>query len=647
MLALALFAGNVWVCRELFATEYLDYRGSIEGAYVGLSRWVMEHPWDLSWFPLWYGGIPFQNTYPPLLHVLVALVAAALNISPALSHHAVTAAMYCLGPVTLFWLAWKLSGDRSAAFVAGLLYSFLSPSALLTSDIAREIGTAFGPRRLHVLLVYGEGPHVASLTLLPLALLALHGALTRRRPPAVYAAMFALTAVVLTNWLGAFALAAAVFSYLLAVPGPRWSRKLLAASGIGLLAYALASPWIPPSTIAAIRFNAQYVVGSYPLSAIHLAYGLIVLAAVAALFLILRRCRASPLMRFASVFFLLTGALSLSWYWLGTYLMPQPERYHLEMEMALALFVAAGLVPLWRRLPARYRSAVVLVCVALLVVQAVTFRRSARRLIRAADIGLTLEYQVARWLATNLPGSRVYAQGSTRFWLNAFADNPQIGGGFDQGITNPLVPHVTFGVAFNKADAARSVLWLRSFGADAIVVSGPNTRNAYRDFQDPAKFEGVLPVLWRDGGDVIYEVPGRRRSLAHALLPEQLVSRRLDNYLDNEPLRAYYDALGDMSLPVAELEWRSPNQAVINADLDSGQVLSVQVTWHPGWHATVNGEVRPVRSDGLGFLVIEPRCDGPCSVTLTYDGGTEMKLAKAASVTALLAPLLLLVRRRT
>ena len=120
-----LLALNGYICRELFTTEYTQHMGSIESAYISLSRWIMEHPWELKWFPLWYGGIPFQNAYPPLLHLLVALVATVCGISAALSHHAVTAALYCLGPVTLFWFACKLSGERWLSFWAALFYSVI------------------------------------------------------------------------------------------------------------------------------------------------------------------------------------------------------------------------------------------------------------------------------------------------------------------------------------------------------------------------------------------------------------------------------------------------------------------------------------------------------------------------------------------
>src|SRR5580693_547319 len=87
---------NADICHRLFRTEYLHQMDSIEGSYIGLSRYILAHPRDLTWFPLWYSGIPFQNTYPPLLHMLVAGTAWLFNISPALAHHIVGAAIYCL-----------------------------------------------------------------------------------------------------------------------------------------------------------------------------------------------------------------------------------------------------------------------------------------------------------------------------------------------------------------------------------------------------------------------------------------------------------------------------------------------------------------------------------------------------------------------
>jgi hypothetical protein len=64
--------------------------------------------------------------------------------------------------------------------------------------------------------------------------------------------------------------------------------------------------------------------------------------------------------------------------------------------------------------------------------------------------------------------------------------------------------------------------------------------------------------------------------------------------------------------------------------MESGEVLSVQITYNPGWHALINGVRQPLRADGLGLMVIEPSCHGPCTVDLIWDGGREARWTKWA-----------------
>jgi hypothetical protein len=625
---LLIVALNLVICRRLLLAEYLDQMGSIEAAYIGLSRWILERPGELGWFPLWYGGIPFQNTYPPLLHFLVAATAALFSLSPARAHHLVGGVAYLLGPVTLYWLARTLSGDRLRSLVAALAYSLVAPSGLLIPAVAQDMGTAFGPRRLQALVVYGEGPHVLSLALLPLAVLALHRGLERFRPVRVLIAALAAAAVALTNWLGAFALAVATSAYLAA----HWDRfglpGLLRAGSVGLLAYCLAAPWLPPSTIAAIRRNAQYTVGHYPMTAWQVAAGLLLVLFAAGLMRLLRRRGIPRFAIFAALLAAVMGAITLAGAWFGRHLVPQPERYHLEMDIGLvltAIFAPAAAV---RRLPRWARGALAAAALAAALWLAEAGAYQARKWIRPVNIADTMEYQVARWLDENLPGKRVFATGSTKFWLNAFGDNPQLGGGFDQGITNPMIPRVTFGIPFTRGDGERCAGWLRAYGIDAIVVSGPGTADAYRDYRDAGKFEGVLSERWRRGGDVIYEVPRRNPSLAHVIPRRAVVGRAPVNIEDVEPILAYEAALEDPALPPARFEWRGTRAAAIEAVATPDEVISVQISYHPGWRATSNG--RPVRllADGLGLMVIEPGCAGACRVELVYDGGLEMKLAK-------------------
>src|ERR1700722_13044809 len=131
LLALALFLLNLYICHELFRIEYTRFAGSIEGAFIGISRYAMAHWNDLTWFALWNDGTPYPTTYPPLLHLVVALAAFLSGTSTAHAYHWVTALAYCLGPVVLFALVHRISGSRWAAFAAGLIYSSVSMSAWL------------------------------------------------------------------------------------------------------------------------------------------------------------------------------------------------------------------------------------------------------------------------------------------------------------------------------------------------------------------------------------------------------------------------------------------------------------------------------------------------------------------------------------
>jgi hypothetical protein len=96
-----------------------------------------------------------------------------------------------------------------------------------------------------------------------------------------------------------------------------------------------------------------------------------------------------------------------------------------------------------------------------------------------------------------------------------------------------------------------------------------------------------------------------------------------------QPLLA---ALEDPGLPAATFQWLGTRKARIAADLRPGLLLAVQVAWHSGWSARVNGQARRVWGDPLGLMIVEPRCDGSCVVDLAYDGGMEMTFFRVLSL---------------
>jgi hypothetical protein len=630
---LLLAAVNLYIAKDLFFLEYSQFMGSIEAAYISISRYMIENWRDLTWFPLWYGGIPFQNSYPPFLHVVVALAAATFRISPAHAHHIVTAIFYCLGPVALYALALRLTGSRWASFWAGWIYSIFSPCLLLMPQIYTEVGSLFVPRRFQVLAVYGEGPHITALALLPAALLCLDMALSKRTPLWYVMAALSMAAVALTNWLGAFSLAIAVFAYLVAQSDTLGAWKTwLTTLGLGALAYALACSWIPPSTIKDIRNNAQSVGGNYQHAYVTLPmFVAIGILSAALLKYVMHRLKASVALQFSILFALLIGAVPLAATWFNITIVPQPERYHLEMDLAICLASAFAFQAIAARTSPRLNVPLAVALVALSLFPARLDRRFARRIIKPIDIAETIEYQTAKWFETHIQGGRVLAPGTISFWLNAFTDTPQLDGGFDQGIVNRTHNLVTYQIltADGAGDRAAEIatLWLRAYGVQAIAVGGANSREMYKPFQHPDVFASAFPQATHDGDDAVYWVPARSASLAFVMARESVVRNQPIHGRDTAEAQVYVQSLNTP----ATFRWTSRHSAQIQATARPEHVVSVQITYHPGWHATANGKSCRVFGDGLGQIVIEPHCDGACQLELTYDGGLEMRVAKIMS----------------
>lgn len=629
---LSLLVLNAWIIARAFKTEWVPWMSSIEGSYIGLSRWIQGHWLDLGWNPLWYGGVPFENSYPPLLHLLVAAWGQLARMSVARSHHVVSAAAYCLGPVAVFCLVYKLSGSRWKAFIAGWVYSLVSFSAFLMPSIAADMNSVWNGRRIEALLGYGEGPHVTSMTLLTFALAAIAAALEKGNGWRIVLAAVLTAATAMTNWLGSFALGCAVVALVLARPRVEWQRLL----AIGAIAYGLAAPWIRPSTIETVQRNAQ-ILGNYKMGAAQYAYLGVWLGVVVAGGLLLRRTRWPVAARFAALFLVLMAVPPLGWEWFHqAYAIPQAFRYHLEMEMAIA--ICAGLI-LGSQRP-RVIAGVAAGLAALAWVQIPVLRHYTRIHLDPFDITQTTEYQTARWLDAKRPGVRVLALGSTQFWMGAFNDCPQLGGGFAQARHNPTIDDAVFSVVYPRSHPNDVRDLLRAYGVQVLVVNGPKSRTAFQDFQKPESFVGVLPVLRRDGDDIIYEAGSRSSSLAHVMTPGDLV---VTPEVRGPHIARYVAAIENPAYPDTTWRWLSAGRAHIDAQLASGQLVAVQVNWHPGWRATANGARAEIRRDGLGLMAIETKCNGQCSIDLEYTPGVEGWAARLLCAAALIACVFLLI----
>jgi hypothetical protein len=202
-----------------------------------------------------------------------------------------------------------------------------------------------------------------------------------------------------------------------------------------------------------------------------------------------------------------------------------------------------------------------------------------------------------------------------------------MGGFFDQSISNPedrIASYiVSAGYGSDRESADYALLWLKSWAADAIVVGGPNSANAYKDFGFPNRFRGVLPLVWSKGDDAIYRVPERTEGLARVVRRGDLTTRPPSNGVDAAELRTFVAALDDPSLPQAKFAWQGANAARVTGTLTPDEVYSVAVNYHPGWTATRDGRPVPLRADGMGMIAIEPGCAGPCEIQMHWSQGGE------------------------
>jgi hypothetical protein len=526
---MALAALNLSIAWRLVKIEYINQLASVDGFFIGIARYISTHWGDFSWFPIWHCGMPYQDTYVPLLHLIVAAAATLADISAARAYHIVVAVTYSLGPAALYWMAVRLGASRGAALLSALCYSLFSPSLLMMADMAKDAGGIWYSRRLQVMTVYGEGPHVTAMTLMPLVIVALQYALNKRDTCALALAALSIAVVFLTNIPGTMALGLAVFCWICAQPRdrilPAWKIAALAS----VIAYCVACFGNPPSSMFRLGVNVGAMhrgfhnslrYGPLPLAA---AFGAIALAGF-----LLARTRLPLVVRYAILFCALIGPMAATADVEVYELLPQAGRLHLDFEIGACLLIGCAIWALFLWLPRWTRPLSLALCIAAVVLQYQHYRWRARFDTQRADLEKRSEYTTARWLDSHMNGGRVYVTGSTAYFLNAFSATPQLNGCCDQGNSLAVLNEVPYKVnsleGGNTTEAGMN--WLRALGVQAIVVNGIESTDEYKDIRVPQRFDGVLQLLHRENGDSIYAVLPLGTPLAHVVQPDDLVPVR-------------------------------------------------------------------------------------------------------------------------
>lgn len=613
---------NVAIAGRLFFVEYLPHFNSVEPIFFAIAKTIRER-WPVSgWWELSNFGYPFAYAYQPLLHHLVAACASFTGWTEARAYHALTCVFYVLGPVSLYALMLRLTRTVGVSFAAALFYSLVSPAALVLRSVYHDAGWQI--RRLHVALVYGEGPNIAGLALLPLAILLLDRARERRTVGSWFVASLALVSVPLTNVPATLALGMALVAYGLACAPREWVRVGAQIGAACASGFFLLAPWLQPSGLLLAFHNTQLFMDpearfAWAKLPYYAAFAVLIAVACWAV----HRLRLDFALRFAVLFTAICAPIPMLKEWGGVSLISEANRFHLAMEIPVAIGVAMVAFTVFAR------ARIFLIALAVFGGGFLTVRaaETARGWTEPATLENRPEAKISAWMDEYAGTDRVFVSGSISFWLNYLSRSPQVLGCCNQNLMVPIVPHAHYTIGtFPVPDSTDiSVGWFQIWGVRYAAINGPASLEPYRGFQRPKMFDGVLQELWRDGDDAIYEVPLVSASLAHVVKPEELIAREPENGIDVEPVAAYRAAVLDASRPQAAFRFTSPSDAVVEGSLPQGFLYSLQIAYHKGWRASNTvGESVPIGRDALGFMTLAPRCDGPCEVRLHFDGGLEV-----------------------
>jgi hypothetical protein len=282
--------------------------------------------------------------------------------------------------------------------------------------------------------------------------------------------------------------------------------------------------------------------------------------------------------------------------------------------------------------------------------QVVEFRKAKKKFTFPRDLTDTIEYRVANWAQEHFPKLRFFMPGSIAQWTNTFTDVQQFTGESFTLAVNQVQQRADTAIAFGAGDMEQEVritlAWLKAYGVGVIAISGKDSKEYWHGFTHPDKFDGRLPVLFQDNGVTLYRVPLREFTLAH-VVPESAIVRAVPRAPDDtREVERFAAALDVPALSGTSFDWEGRNRIRIRTMVAPGQALSVQETYHPGWHASVGGKKQGILKDGLGLMWLRSACSGSCEVVLDYDGGWELRLCRWISWVAMGALVILPLMKR-
>lgn len=638
---------NLILIFPLFTSAYTNFLGSFEAVYIAEARFIFNNFTHLSYNSLWHLGFPFYLFYNPLLPFLISGFHFITHLDFSYLYRIIVGLAYIASPLTLYLFVKYLTRKELPAVIAALAFStstnffaFLSPGIL---DDLKIHG--FVPWKLIGLAIYGQGPHIIALALIPLAaLFFLH---TLKYPSLKYYVLTGImTALVaLTHWPSFMILIlmqiVLLFSEILL---GHTFRKFKTAFFCFLLTYGFAAFWLNPAFLArSYSLGGEEVLANW-VKLIPISF-VVVPITITILFLIFdRRPRLQPF-QVAFFWFVIPLVFIIAYNNYDKALVPKPDFLTPELTMAsavlLAVFVTILLVVLLRILRFRLKervyniinlSSFVFVIGIFIYLVSLSFNPAQNLTKGNSNIKDTGVYKVAEHIEKEGIKGRVLAEGDASLWLNVFSNSTQVSGFSELGDSHNF-EDIGAKEVLKGEDKEVVSAWLSAFNATYLVV-GKNRTQRFEEFLE----KDIEIDDW-----IIFKIPLKNDSIVKLVDTEKIDQFSYDANNSHESIKSYQSIIEEDPAFFTS-DWPKDNQLKIEANLEDNQGLIIQTTYDKGFNATIDGKFLKVGKDQLDFVYLKPGKSGKVEINLFHKLPVSVYIGYVLTLLTILVLLLLQIK---
>ncbi|MBI2021507.1 hypothetical protein HYS93_01340 [Candidatus Daviesbacteria bacterium] len=557
---------------------------SLIPSVIALSDFFIKNFPDFSWYPNWYLGNPFNFLIGPVIPISLWIFKSLLRLDTTTGYFILMFLAVIFGSLGVYKLTKRLGAEKRQSILAQVLFLTLPLS--------------------YFLLSFSSGLQMIALSVSIWIFYQFCNFLTKNNLKNDLYLYILVVFAVLINISSLLTILIGLICLFLTIEVKKSLRVYLIFKIILLICLALVtiSFWYTSEVWWAILKNPS-LSGKPLFSLIKLIFSFLfnLLPIIIALWVVkLKKIKLSFLSKFSLFFLTAFGFLSLFRFISDPDFLIDWISFTSEIQFGLALilssFFAKDRVKKWGLL------ALVLVFGLSVLIYFQIFKTWTD------SKNLTYQKDILGLLKDVPANQRIFTSGSAVFWLNSKLNLMQLRGGVDEASVHPFWRHAAYQIR-EEADGDLSKKWLEALGTNFILVNQEESREYFKDFRFIDKFKN-WQTIGNKQGDFIFKLDSGNlvRIADKSLLNLKPPKDGSDNIRVNQYVSKLKDNLHQVVL--------RPNQIEIEADLDKSKIISLAITYHPGWDI-VSGQGK-LTSDSLGNMVLIPKQTGKQNYLLKF-----------------------------